>query len=179
MNNEHVKGADELIRKLQAIQQYVEYDIPVVIGVEAVNHFKESFVNEGFTNQSLDKWTPRKTSRAGSTNSQPTLTKTGELADSIDYRVEGRTVVLYSDKKYAQIHNEGGIIAVTDNMRSYFWSQYYLAKEAGNTTLMAQFKSMALAKEIKIEKRQFMGESEVLNKRIADKILRDLTNHLK
>jgi phage gpG-like protein len=179
MNNEYTKGADELLQKLQAVQQYVDHDIPVVIGVEAINHFKESFVNEGFTNQSLDKWAPRKIIRAGSTNSQPILIKTGELADSIDYRVEGSTVVIYSDKKYAQIHNEGGVIAVTDNMRSYFWSQFYLAKEAGDTTLMEQFKSMALAKEIKIEQRQFIGESEVLNKRIADKILRDLTYLLK
>lgn len=179
MNNEHVKGAEELIRKLQAIQHYVDNDVPVVIGVEAINHFKESFVNEGFTNQSLDKWAPRKTNRTSSTNSQPILTKSGELADSIDYRVEGSLLVIYSDKKYAQIHNEGGVIVVTNNMRSYFWSQYYLAKEAGDTTLMEQFKSMALAKEIKIEQRQFIGESEVLNKRIADKILRDLTNILK
>jgi phage gpG-like protein len=179
VNNEHVKGADELIQKLQATQRYIDNDIPVLIGVEAVSHFKESFVKEGFTDQSMEKWASRKTKRAGSTNSQPILTKTGELADSIDYRIEGTTVIIYSDKQYAQIHNEGGVIAVTDNMRSYFWSQYYLAKDADDTTLMEQFKCMALANEIKIEQRQFIGESEVLNNRIADKITRDLTNLLK
>jgi phage gpG-like protein len=175
LDDEHIKGADKLVAILNELNQFIENDIPVIIGVEAVNHFKQSFINDGFTDTSLTKWASRKSKRTGGTNSQPILTKSGELGDSIDYKVQGQTVLIYTDKKYAQIHNEGGKITVTPNMRKYFWAQYYMAKEAGESELMQQYKAMALAKEIKIEKRQFIGESAVLNSNITDKILRELT----
>ena len=177
-NNQYVKGANELIDKLMAVMDYIENDVPLVIGTEAVNHFKESFTNEGFTDTGLKKWQSRASKRTGNTANQAILTKSGELGDSIDFRIEGKTIVIYSDKKYAQIHNEGGIITVTDSMRKYFWSQFYLAKEAADKELMEQWKFLALSKEIRIPKRQFIGESETLNQRIAEKMERDLTNIL-
>jgi phage gpG-like protein len=176
MDNEFVKGADELVQKLNQINKYVEKDVPVVVGVEAVNHFKESFTNEGFTDKSFVKWQERKSKRFGSTNSQPILSQSGELADSIDFRIEGDTVVIYTDKPYAEIHNEGGTIEVTAQMKKYFWSQWHMAKEMEDEEMMSQFKAMALAKQIKIQQRQFIGESEALNQRITDKILRELQN---
>lgn len=178
MDNEFVKGADELVRRLNAAVEYFENDVPIVIGVEAVNHFKESFTNEGFEDKGVEKWKPRATKRFGGTNSQPTLTQSGELGDSIDYRVEGTTVVIYTDKPYGEIHNEGGTITVTPDMKKYFWRQWHMAKEAEDDEMMSQFKAMALAKEIKMVQRKFMGESEALNQKITDKIVRDLTRIL-
>ena len=55
---------------------------------------------------------------------------------------------------------------------------YFNAKEAGDKALMEQYKGMALAKEIKMPKRQYIGESEQLNENITNKIVRDLTNIL-
>ncbi|PZP42163.1 MAG: hypothetical protein DI598_17255 [Pseudopedobacter saltans] len=172
MDNQNVSGADEMERQLRAMMDYIENDVTTVIGVESVNHFKDNFQNEGFDNQ---KWESRKTKRIGSTDGQKILSKSGDLAESIDYRVEGSTVVIYSDLPYAQIHNEGGKITVTPQMRKYFWANYYAAKDGGMLDIADQYKAMALAKEITIEQRQFMGDSPPLLDSISNKIVRDLT----
>jgi len=40
--------------------RYMEYDLPRIVGTEAVNHFKKSFDDEGFTGTGLSKWKPAK-----------------------------------------------------------------------------------------------------------------------
>lgn len=174
MDNSYIKGIDKLVERLNAAQRYLQNDLPAVISVEAVNHFKNSFINEGFTDQSIQKWMPRKSKRFGGTNNQPTGTYKGELADSIEAMIQGNSVVIFSDKPYAKIHNEGGTISVTEKMANYFWNQYYKAKEADNTELMDQFKAMALAKTIKIVQRKFIGYSSTLQNKITDKAIKDL-----
>lgn len=178
MDNENIKGLDEVLQRLNKAKEYIKHDLPLVIGVEGVNHFKQSFQDEGFTDSSLSKWKPRASKRPGGTNSQKILSLSGQLADSIDYKIEDTTIIFYSDLPYAEIHNEGGIIQVTAKMKKYFWAQWHNAKERGDKDLMDQFKAFALAKQIKIEKRQYMGESAELDRKIADKIVRDLTNIL-
>lgn len=175
MDNENVHGLDQALRRLDEVIDYCRDDVPVVIGTEAVNYFKSNFENEAWEGE---KWAPRSTKRPGGTNGQKVLSKSGELAESIDYRHEGGTVVIYSDKPYAQIHNEGGTIQLTEQQRKYFWAQHYLYAEAGNDDLAEQYKWLALAKEIKMPQRQYMGESEALILNISDKIVRDLTRIL-
>ncbi|MCX6210113.1 MAG: phage virion morphogenesis protein [Bacteroidetes bacterium] len=179
LNNQNITGADELVAKLRAAQEYVQKDVPEIIGIEAVKHFKKSFNDGGFTDTSLKKWTPRKTKRTGSTNGQKTLVKSSELMDSIDYRVQGNLVIIYSDKLYAQIHNEGGTVTITPQMKKFFWAKNYEAEKAGDFDLAEEYKFMALAKEIKIEQRMFIGNSEVMNTKILEKVNRDLTRILK
>lgn len=44
-------------QRMREIQQFVEGDdIKDIMGTDAVDHFKGSFDNEGFTDESLDKW---------------------------------------------------------------------------------------------------------------------------
>lgn len=153
----------------------MQNDAPEVIGTEAVRHFKQNFVNEGFDGT---KWASRKTKTK---LQRKTLTGQGNgdhLGDSIDYRVEGRTIIVYTDKVYAQIHNEGGTITVTAKMRGYFWAMNKQAKEAGDTDMAEQYKAMALSTQITILQRKFMGESPLLTNKIIDKIKRDLTRIL-
>ncbi|MEN9447129.1 MAG: hypothetical protein RJA25_419 [Bacteroidota bacterium] len=177
--NIEIKGGDDMKEKLeQAINFLKGGDILEIIGVEAINHFKQSFEDEGFTDKSLDKWDTRKSKRL-TRNEQKTLSDTGELAESIDYRVEGNTVIIYSDKPYAQIHNEGGEITVTPKMRSFFIAKHYEAKEAGNTEAQDMWQAMFFSDKITIPKRQFIGDSEMLNVKIKDKITRELDNIFK
>lgn len=42
--------------KLDEIRRYREQELPDIIGTEAVNHFRESFANEGFTDETTTKW---------------------------------------------------------------------------------------------------------------------------
>ena len=175
LDNEHVHGVDAMVAKLNAAKLYIREGVQEVIGTEAVKHFKQNFVNEGFDG---DKWAARKTKVR-----LPRKVLTGQgsvdhLGDSIDYRISGTTITIYTDKVYAKIHNEGGIIEVTDQMKKYFWAMYYQAKEAGDSDMQDQYKAMALSKEIVIKQRKFMDMSEPLNNKIIAKIKRDLTSIL-
>lgn len=42
------------------LKQYIDRDAPRVAGIEAVNHFKKSFLDGGFTDSSLTRWKPAK-----------------------------------------------------------------------------------------------------------------------
>jgi phage gpG-like protein len=168
-----IKGEDELKRKIQQAMKMIENDVPEIIGVEGINHFKDSFQNEGFTDKNLEKWKSRKTKRM-SRNDQKVLSDSGELADSIEYRIEGNAVVFFTDKPYAQIHNEGGTITVTDQMRRFFWAKHYEASEAEQEDIANQWLGMALSETLKIEKRQFIGDSAQLFLKIDAKVIREL-----
>lgn len=175
MDNQNVHGADDLIRRLNEAKLYLKEDVNEVIGVEAVNHFKNNFAEEGFDGV---KWASRKTKVK---LNKKVLTGQGSgdhLGDSIDYKVSGNTTVIYTDKVYGEIHNEGGEISVTPKMKKFFWAKSKEAKEAGNTDLQEQYKWMALSKTITIKQRMFMGPSDQLNDKIVSKITRDLTRIL-
>lgn len=44
-------------QQMQEVQEFVKgNDIKDIVGVESVNHFQESFDNEGFTDEKLVKW---------------------------------------------------------------------------------------------------------------------------
>ncbi len=161
----------EAIAQLETLKDYIINDAPTVIGVIATNHFKENFNKGGFDGK---KWAARKMRRTGSTNNQTPLNQSGDLQQSIDYKISGTDVTVYSDSVYAQIHNEGGTIAVTEKMKKYFWAMYYQHKEAGAIDIAEGFKYCALAKKITIEKRQFMGPSAELDQEIENKLYRDM-----
>lgn len=173
-NNKNIHGVDEMIEKLTALKEYLQDDVYTVIGVEAQKHFRQNFEEEGFVDKSVEKWASRKTKRTGSTNGQKVMTKSSDLAESIDYEVRKPDVIIKTDKEYAQIHNEGGEITVTPKMRRYFWALHKQFKEAGDEDMADQYKGMALAKKLTMPQRKFIGESQTMNDNIIAKILRDL-----
>ncbi|MFC5408021.1 phage virion morphogenesis protein [Larkinella bovis] len=131
------KSFEQAARK---VQTFIQTDIPKIVQVEGKNHFKQSFRDEGFTDEILVKWPDisekakdRKRRKNGSLT--PILTDSGNLGDSIDADIEPGQVVFGSDVPYAKRHNEG---------------------EKGTP------------------KRQFMGPSKALEKKIIDKIDRQL-----
>jgi len=154
---------DEFYRYLDRMQDDIKKgiteDLPDIIGVEAVNHFKSSFDNEGFTDETLEKW-PEVERRKGKTKGADALRKiltgkTGNLHDSITYDKEPGKVVVSANpmntgasQNYAVAHNFG-----TSN-----------AGRGRNTV---------------IPKRTFLAHSQVLNQKIVDRIDRYLKNMLK
>jgi phage gpG-like protein len=95
--------------KIHNTQRLLQKQLKVFVktmGVEALNHFKGSFRNQGFTNTVLRKWTGRKRQERG--RQRAILVKTGRLKRSV--RVVRKTlnsVTLGSDVPYAIVHNEG------------------------------------------------------------------------
>lgn len=172
-------------------------NIPRIAATEAVKFFRESFIREGFLDRSLSPWSKRQSPLGG----KRTLFATGNLMRSIRPRsVDPSNVIVESDTPYSALHNDGGTITVTEQMKKYWWAQYYkLSGKVKRTSRgrvsqsktnkaadkkAAFCKAMALMKtgtKIKIPKRQFMGHSETLmsnlDKWVATQIAQFLNNN--
>jgi phage gpG-like protein len=153
-------------------------DTARMAAIESVKFFKDSFTKGGFTDASFKQWDSRKSPLGG----KKIMYGTGMLMQSIRKTEETTNrVVVSSDTPYSDIHNEGGIITVTKQMKKYWWAQYYKlsgkikttrsgkrSNTAGNRKLSAKAeycKRMALMKvgsKIKIPQRRFIGESQTL-----------------
>ena len=142
MNRKEFKSY--LNRVKQDFEILVNTDLPRIIGVEAVNFFREGFDQGGFTDRSLEKWKPRKerrrkdgtmSAREKTRTGRPVLTgESGNLSKLRSEESPGQ-VVIYSEVPYAKFHNEG-----TD----------------------------------KLDQRKFLGDSEKLNQKIEAIIIEEL-----
>lgn len=147
--------------KMKEVQDFVESDdIKDILGVEAVNHFKESFEKEGFTDKALQKWADVKrrdlnsqwyghSGQTGKFSEARTVAKiltgeTGELKSAITYRYAAFGVTVSDEKPYAAVHQFG-----------------LQAKVYGK-------------KSFSMKARPFFGKSEVLVSNINEKIKREL-----
>ncbi|HSW64964.1 MAG TPA: phage virion morphogenesis protein [Dissulfurispiraceae bacterium] len=172
-------------QSVRRLHRYMENRVPRIVGTEAVNHFKESFDNQAFTDLNPSAWKPAKRTRpyspwfgfeAGArtrvpanhprrggkgkykarkpnpiTNYSPAAIRrktlsgaTGDLRDSIQYRIEGNSVFVFSNLPYAQVHNTGGNISVFGR------------------------------KTTRLPQRQFIGQSIKLTARVKHLVMKDI-----
>ena len=151
--------------KMDEIKRFcASNDIKDVLGTEAVNHYKESFANEGFTDETLNPWKEVERripesewyGHSGQTGKKsPARTKakiltgeTRELQNAITYKPIENGVRITNDKPYAAVHQFGK-----------------KAKIYGK-------------KEFQMTARPFIGKSVLLVKNINDKIKREFINIL-
>lgn len=134
--------------------------------VHCLNFFKDSFRKQGFTDQSFEAWDNRV---------DPDYRPGGALLVSSSFLLESLQAI--SERKnqlvfgtyapYAEIHNDGGVLKVriTAKSRKYFWYMFQKTQDE-------RWKWMALSKkdmmEIKVPKRQFIGESAVMMNGLED-----------
>lgn len=168
--------------RLQDLSKF-RRDAPRVAGNIARDFFKQSFRRQGFIeDNSVQKWPNRKGQQ--DKKKRAVLVKTGRLRRSIRIvRIgEGYVTVGTSGVPYAQIHNEGGTThpTVTPRMRKYAYYRYMQAGGSGSLTKGGKKRAMTSAAQfwlnlartkkstltVTIPKRQFMGNSNFLNKRI-------------
>jgi phage virion morphogenesis protein len=151
----------DLEKSLRTAIAFIKTKVPDIIGTESVNHFRESFQDEGFTDKSLSKWKDvkrrdpsskwygfsanRKSRRSEAATSRKILSgESKDLAESITYSKAPGHIIIESDKPYAEVHNDGG-----------------KAKIFGK-------------KEFTMPARKFIGPSEDLDQKIDDKMTREL-----
>lgn len=152
--------------KMNEVKAFVEGDdIKDILGVEATNHFKESFKNEGFTDKQTVKWKDVKRrdpdspwyGHSGQTGRfsdartiAPVLSgETRELRESISYKKINFGVRITNDAPYASVHQFG------ENAKIYGKKEF---------TMVA---------------RPFMGKSAKMVSRIKRKINNQLKNILR
>jgi len=166
--------------------------------VTGVNFFKQNFRRQGFLNNSLEPW--RK--KSSNTSNSLILVQSGRLRDSLhaESNRPDRIVFMPGDLPYADIHNNGGKIAVTAKMKRYFWYLYNksIGKQKGRkkkngelredkanarySQLAEFYKSMALKKVgsyIQIPKRQYIGESASLMKQLDQWLEQEIDKRFK
>lgn len=157
--------AEKFAARMAEVKKFVEGDdIKDIIGVEAVNHFQQSFANEGFTDKQVVKWADVKRrdpnskwyGHSGQTGMVSEAAKTRkiltgethELRESISYVHIDRGVKVSNATPYAAVHQFGR-----------------MAKIYGK-------------KEFTMTPRPFMGKSVLMVGKINDKIKREIKNIL-
>jgi len=109
--------------KMQQVKDFVKKDAKDIIGTEAVKHFRESFQNEGFTDETLDKWpeVERRKSKSGwyghsgqtgkfsaaRTTAKILTGETNELQNAFSFVHTEAGVKIINDKPYAAVHQYG------------------------------------------------------------------------
>lgn len=150
-----IKDLNDVKVQMRKLTQYA--------GTEALNFYKESFKRQGFIDERYEAWKERKapTNRkaARRTGKRAILVQTGRLRRSLRKRVINTTIEILTDVPYAQIHNEGGTIQGTATVRQHTRRTKLGVKS--NVTAHTRKVNM------RIPKRQFMGESALLNKRFV------------
>ena len=141
---------NDLKHKLKTVQFYLQKEAKRIIGIESLNFYKASFRNQGFTDNSLSKWSEVKRRKnpktKGAAKTRKILTgDTKALSDSLEYQVTTDGAQITSDVVYSQIHNQGG-------------------KAGRNLTT-------------DIPKRPFVGKSEDLNRKLQ-KVIEDDLNQI-
>lgn len=181
MNNRHADEIDKLLEKFK------DGRVRIIQGAagKALTFFKNSFRNQGFTDESLVKWKAR--SGGPRNNGRGVLTDKGVLRRAVMIlRADARGALISVDEsvKYAEIHNNGGDIPITPKMRRFFWAMYYKAgggvkgMDPDDVPEFAKFwLGMALTKEqkISIPKRQFIGDSATLEKQLIEYFEKEVT----
>ena len=154
-------------------------DIKVKLGEE----FDRNFERKAFFDE---KWPATKlTYHRGSL-----MMRTGRLRKSLlSPKVTSNGIIWSSSLPYADIHNNGGEMRITPQMRKFFWAKYYQTSSAttkkknGEASSSARNRKLSIEAEqwkalalkpigsiIKIEKRQFIGSHPQVDKHIKEVI---------
>ena len=163
----------EQIRKLKRLNNRV----PRIAGTVAVHHIKQSFRNQGFTDQSLRKWKQRK--HKGRGRRRAILVKSGALRRSVRItRIGRRSVSVGSELPYAQIHNEGGTIDTVQQVGKHT-RKAHKRRRSGRKRRSVQVKEHIVSAHkrkinTKIPRRQFIGRSRKLERKIDLKITTEI-----
>lgn len=152
-------------------------------GTIAVNFSKERFRYKNWLDKTREPWSKRKRKDRGSL-----MAKSGRLKRSIRKISQGNYYVLIgTDVPYAQIHNEGGTINETANVKAHNRKITIRARKIDRATGRARKLKKVIGSKIskiqahkrqmntRMPKRQFLGESVFLVKKIERHMLRSIT----
>lgn len=166
--------ARRLRENRKALSRLIHKDAPKLVGVKALNFFREGYRRGGYVDGGFHPWPPTRRQRSGLPGAAnrygPLLSKRNRLFSATRYTAGDASVTVFNDTPYAQVHNEGGTVGVpvTPKSRKFFWAMYY--KHGGKTSgnpVAERYKWMALSKKsrlhVKIPKRPFIYESKELS----------------
>lgn len=146
-----------IIRDIERKYRGVYARLPLLVGNEAVNFTLDNFRLQGFMGNTFQRWLPRKKSKWGKRDRSGAaiLIGTGRLRRSIRIiRLNADSVTIGSDVKYARAHNEGMSLGLIQTVKGY--------STRGGVARSAHTRRI----NMRIPRRQFMGNSPYLNARL-------------
>lgn len=151
--------------------------LPRIVGNIAVNFYKDRFSRQGWQDERFEPWTKRKREDR---RARAILVKTGRLRRSI--RIVSQThnsVTVGTSVPYAQIHNEGGTIKANQSVKSHTRKGHKRKKDEKLITVKSHpVKAHSRTISTTIPKRQFMGASALLIRRIVMQVNKGLAKIL-
>lgn len=174
--NEFIKMVDNLIKARKAL--------PNEVAVLAVRFSKERFRDQAWYDENKEAWKARKQRRqGGKRKSQTILVNTGRLKRSIrKIKADQNEVKIGTDVPYAEIHNNGGKITASANVKSYTKKAHtrkaHTRSRKGNVESVAaqnvsshRIKAHRRKMNTTIPQRQFIGNSAKLARDIEKLIV--------
>lgn len=163
-NSKQMKETLAFTRKLDQLTKLYPR-LPRLAGVEAVAFFKNRFRTQDWIDNTSQPWKDRK--RQSSTR-RGILVNSGRLKRSIRViRTSNDSVLIGTDVPYAQIHNEGGRVKGVANISAHKRKAHTRRRKGRRETVEAhRVKAHTRKVNFMMPKRQFMGASAVLDKKI-------------
>lgn len=178
------------LRLVKAVSRVVDA-LPAKVGALAVNFSKERFRLQNWADTTREAWPARgRTRRSAKRRQGAILVDTGRLRSSI--RVTGNSrhyIAIGTDVPYARAHNYGyrGTVSIKAHKRRQFEKKTVSYRSrAGNTRSRTEQVATGQAGEVKahtrrmnLPRRQYLGESAILTRRIERLMQAEFTNALK
>lgn len=154
-------------RKIGEMNDLVHRKMPVFAGRMAKSHFQDNFRKGGFVNNGVHPWKKAKRESGTGTRAlyKTLLSSRNHLFSSIQYIPGDAQVMIENRVRYASAHNEGEIQYVAPHKRNRLAAMSIQGRKAikvggGNVRGFTR----------KIPRRQFIGESAELTKKIEEKL---------
>jgi len=192
--SEHIKGLDQ-IKNMRKGMENLRKRLPDVVGATAVEFYKGSFRRQGYIDNTMEKWKGRKKQKKDRGSKRAILVQSGALRRSIRVTHKDQNQVrVGTDVPYARAHNDGATINKTVEVTAHkrrkktkftsSFSDVETRKERKRTTKKhtgetVEVKSHSRKMNTKIPRRQFMGASKFLDKRIAMRLENDVATIIK
>ena len=154
------------IKAVQITKEVVRDDAPRIIKTEALNAIQDAFSNQGFTDKTLKKWDKRKIPKR---NGKPI---TGKALERWKEKNEGRAILVghQADTKGGHLKNSFTGEATPERVTIYSDKIY---GEVHNDGLKA-----GRPPGFQMPERKMIGESEVTEKKMIEKIEKTLHKRL-
>lgn len=187
-------------RILREIERTASRVLPNLVAATAVNFVKERFRAQNWVDSTTKPWPRRKSKTWGRktprNKGRAVLVDTGRLRRSIrKIKADAESVIIGTDVEYAQVHNEGFRGKITQTVNQHTRNRYGREKRGRGVysvkTKKELTKSVTVVKGVSkvgtytrtirqnIPKRQFIGQSAVLNRQIERVVQAAFTKALK
>ncbi len=176
-------------RQAGRIASYINDLAPAMVVRKTLRFIDGNFRAQGWQGATFQPW-KNKASNAGKKRPGRILIVTGRLRRGVNYTTNGRgEVQFYNNVKYAKLHNQGGTIHTTANVRAFTRRRFYTdeasapgarkAKMVKTHVGDSQVKAHTRQMKITMPQRQFMPYDNHTSPVLDNSVKRELEREIR